>query len=123
MKNKVIAGALAASLILGGAAAAGASKNYSGADDTILQEDKSTSTDETKPAANVNGHEVEIETEHSQTTIKVEADDNNNGKHHGRHSGDDFESDDGLHHNRYSGDDDAKSDDGSHHNSHGSDDD
>jgi len=64
MKIKFIVGALSGLLILGGAVAAGASKNDTRAKDSIHQEDK-------KIITNVNGNDQ------GQTTIKVESDDSN----------------------------------------------
>jgi uncharacterized membrane protein YkoI len=70
MKNKVIVGALSAILLLGGAIAVGATNNDTQAEDTIHQEDN-------KVSSSVNGKKVEVEREHGQTVVKVEANGSN----------------------------------------------
>jgi uncharacterized membrane protein YkoI len=72
MKKKVIAGAWSTLLILGGAVAAGASKNGSRADDSIHFEDKSRNGQaQVNTVTTGSGQKVEIETEHGQTVIKT----------------------------------------------------
>ncbi|MEH7075257.1 hypothetical protein, partial [Neobacillus drentensis] len=89
MKKKLIVGAFSGLLILGGAVAAGASKNDTRVEDSIHQEDK-------KASSNINKKKVEIETEHGQTVIKVKADDDNKSTATSTSSDDKSKADDGT---------------------------
>ncbi|MGJ7913061.1 hypothetical protein [Neobacillus sp. LXY-1] len=105
MKNKLMAGLLASFMVFGGAIAVGAAKNDSRVDDSIHQEDKVKSSSN---VSTLNNHKVEVEIEHGHTIIKQKTKNrNDDGRHHGRHSGnDDSKPGDGKHKNRHSGDDD-----------------
>src|SRR4051812_48071318 len=79
MKNKVLVGGLSVLLLLGGAAAVGASNNDTRVEDSIHTDDKKLNTDASstfKSVTNHQGQKVEVETEHGQTQIKIETDDN-----------------------------------------------
>jgi ABC-type Zn uptake system ZnuABC Zn-binding protein ZnuA len=106
MRKKFITGALSTMLILGGAAAVGASKNNTRTDDSVHQENQktsisTTSTKQTKVQSDIAGREVEVESEHGKSFIKINSDDHDkrihdsayDGQHHNRHSGDDDDSD------------------------------
>jgi hypothetical protein len=75
MKKKILIGGLSALIILGGAAAVGASKSGTQPDDSIQLEDKKTSIN--VDAQNLpeisSGQEIELETEHGKTFYKVES--------------------------------------------------
>jgi uncharacterized membrane protein YkoI len=80
MKKKILIGGLSALIILGGAAAVGASKSGTQPDDSIHQEDKKTTINvdaQNLPEISA-GQEVELETEHGKTFYKVESDDSSN---------------------------------------------
>ncbi|WHY02140.1 PepSY domain-containing protein [Neobacillus sp. DY30] len=77
MKNKVLIGVVSSLLILGGAIAAGASKNDTRPDDSIHLDDKSSVIDlNTQSFPEIKeGQEIELETEHGQSFYKIESDD------------------------------------------------
>jgi uncharacterized membrane protein YkoI len=71
MKNKLVIVAISIALVLGGAAAVGASKNYSSHDDFNANKGETS----TKPTFSLTeGQKVELENEHGQTFYKVETD-------------------------------------------------
>ncbi|MEH7177431.1 PepSY domain-containing protein [Neobacillus vireti] len=81
MKKKVLIGALAGLLVMGGAIAVGASKNDDNRpDDSIHAEDKTSiiNLDSQNIPELKAGQEVELETEHGQTFYKIESDDDDN---------------------------------------------
>ncbi|MEW9050206.1 MAG: PepSY domain-containing protein [Neobacillus sp.] len=71
MKNKLVVVAISIALVLGGAAAVGASKNYSSHND-FNGNKGATSTEPTFSLTE--GQKVELENEHGQTFYKVESD-------------------------------------------------
>ncbi|OLS41857.1 PepSY domain-containing protein [Bacillus sp. MRMR6] len=75
MKNKFVVGAISIALVLGGAAAVGAAKNYSSQDDFNGNKGAS-STDPLQTFSLTEGQKVELENEHGKTFYKVESDDN-----------------------------------------------
>jgi uncharacterized membrane protein YkoI len=79
MKNKVLIGVVSSLLVLGGAIAAGASKNDTRPDDSIHLDDKASVINlDTQSIPEIKeGQEIELETEHGQTFYKIESDDDN----------------------------------------------
>lgn len=78
MKNKVLAGGLSVLLLLGGAIAVGASKNDTRVDDSIHLDDKGSNpvtSINNKTITNHLSQKIEVETEHGQTKVKVDTDD------------------------------------------------
>jgi len=80
MKKKMLIGGLSVLVLFGGAAAVGASKSGTQADDTIHADGKNNSTIvESQNLPEISpGQEIELETEHGKTFYKVETDDDSN---------------------------------------------